>query len=491
MIKSKEIGIISILLIFLSLIVVYCLFSFNLEDNTKTFLYENKLFDDNYVHKINIYIDTNDLSSLLKTPSYKEFFLCDVQIDNDFFNRVGIRVKGDSSLKLVEDMGDSKRYSLRIDFNFYDGVSNYFGLNKLDLNNSIMDPTYLKDYFLYDMMRYMNVPAPLVSFSELYINGEFWGLYYNVEYVGKSFLLRNFGTDFGSLYKPEVKSPTVQIDGVKELLKYVESLEISSDKKVMISQYIQENIVDGIQSHALLDLLKNNGISEKIATEIVNSIFEEIREISKLQEIDVLGCDFKYNGEDLSKYSNIFNNAKTKISEDDKLRLLNSIRILNNSEDISSVLNLDILIPYFVVHNFVCSEDGYTCKTLHNYYLYEKDGKMTLLPWDYNISFDIDDIDMDIYSPMYGYIPIEERPLLNKVILNYKDEYSQNFSKLLSEYFESGYFDRKYNRLKTMIYPYLDRDTTSFFIMEEDKKGFEAFEYFIENRGNSLRQQLK
>ena len=304
-------------------------------------------------------------------------------------------------------------------------------------------------------------------------------------------MLRNFGTDFGSLYKPEVKSPTVQIDGVKELLKYVESLDISNDKKVMISQYIQENIVDGIQSHALLDLLKNNGLSEEIATEIVNSIFEEIREISKLQEIDALGCDFKYDGEDLSKYSNIFDNAKTKISEDDKLRLLKSIRVLNNSEDISSVLNLDILIPYFVVHNFVCSEDGYTCKTLHNYYLHEKNGKITLLPWDYNISFDIDDIDMDIYYPMYGYIPIEERPLLNKVILNYKDEYSQNFSKLLSEYFESGHFDRKYNRLKTMLYPYIERDSTSFFIMEEHKKGFEDFEYFIENRVNSVRQQLK
>lgn len=35
------------------------------------------------------------------------------------------------------------------------------------------------------------------------MNGEDWGLYLAVEGVEESFLLRNYGTDYGELYKPD------------------------------------------------------------------------------------------------------------------------------------------------------------------------------------------------------------------------------------------------------------------------------------------------
>ena len=48
---------------------------------------------------------------------------------------------------------------------------------------------------------------------------------------------------------------------------------------------------------------------------------------------------------------------------------------------------MDALLRYFVVHNFVDNYDSYTGTMLHNYYLYEEDGKLTMLPWDYNLAF--------------------------------------------------------------------------------------------------------
>ena len=48
---------------------------------------------------------------------------------------------------------------------------------------------------------------------------------------------------------------------------------------------------------------------------------------------------------------------------------------------------MDAVLRYFVVHNFVVNGDSYTGSMIHNYYLYEQDGKLSMLPWDYNLAF--------------------------------------------------------------------------------------------------------
>ncbi len=48
---------------------------------------------------------------------------------------------------------------------------------------------------------------------------------------------------------------------------------------------------------------------------------------------------------------------------------------------------MDEVLRYFVVHNFVVNGDSYTGSMIHNYYLYEQDGKLSMIPWDYNLAF--------------------------------------------------------------------------------------------------------
>lgn len=84
---------------------------------------------------------------------------------------------------------------------------------------------------------------------------------------------------------------------------------------------------------------------------------------------------------------NIFDNAKTEISDTDKDRLIESLKKLNAGEDIEEVVNVEEVIRYFVVHNFVCNFDSYTGSMIHNYYLYEEDGQLSMIPWDYNLAF--------------------------------------------------------------------------------------------------------
>lgn len=44
---------------------------------------------------------------------------------------------------------------------------------------------------------------PLYNYAKISLNGEYWGVYLALEAVEDSFLLRNYGTRDGELYKPE------------------------------------------------------------------------------------------------------------------------------------------------------------------------------------------------------------------------------------------------------------------------------------------------
>ena len=165
--------------------------------------YESRLFETSRVHTIDIVMD--DWEGFLEGCTDEEYELCSVVIDNESYNNVAIRAKGNTSLTQVASYGND-RYSFKIEFDHYDSTISYHGLDKLSLNNIIQDNTYMKDYLTYQMMGYFGVDAPLCSYVYITVNGEDWGLYLAVEGVEESFLERNYGSDYGELYKPDSMS---------------------------------------------------------------------------------------------------------------------------------------------------------------------------------------------------------------------------------------------------------------------------------------------
>jgi len=61
----------------------------------------------------------------------------------------------------------------------------------------------MRERIAYDMMRSLDVPAPRLSYVNLYINGSLHGLYTLVEQVDSEFLEENFDNSEGDLYKPD------------------------------------------------------------------------------------------------------------------------------------------------------------------------------------------------------------------------------------------------------------------------------------------------
>ena len=207
----------------------------------------------------------------------------------------------------------------------------------------------------------------------------------------------------------------------------------------------------------------------------------------------------KYIDDEIESYANIFNNAKTDVSDSDKERLIAALKKLSNGEELEDTVDIEKVIRYFVVHNFVLNFDSYTGSMIHNYYLYEKDGQLQMLPWDYNLAFGgfqsmggaANLVNYPIDSPVSGG-NIEDRPMIAWIFENekYTELYHQYFSEFISEYFDSGYFEEMIDSVSAMIVPFVEKDPTKFCTYEEFETGVSTLKEFCLLRAESITGQL-
>ncbi len=207
----------------------------------------------------------------------------------------------------------------------------------------------------------------------------------------------------------------------------------------------------------------------------------------------------KYIDENTESYSNIFDSAKTDVTDADKTRLIQSLKKLSEGTSLDSTLNLDKVIAYFVVHNSVLNFDSYTGSMIHNYYLYEDDGQLQMIPWDYNLAFGgFQDaggaqnlVNYPIDSPVSGG-DASDRPMLAWIFndAQYTELYHQYFAEFLSEWFENGEFERFIDQTEEMIAPYVQSDPTKFCTYEEFKTAVSTLREFCLLRAESIEAQL-
>lgn len=202
----------------------------------------------------------------------------------------------------------------------------------------------------------------------------------------------------------------------------------------------------------------------------------------------------QYIDDDPASYENIWNNAKTDITKADQSRLIESLKKLSDGEDIESVVDTLQVIRYFVVHNYICNDDSYTGMMIHNYYLYEKDGQLAMIPWDYNLGFGTfsadnatSTVNTPIDSPVSG--GSSDRPMFNWIFENgeYTDLYHQYFSEFIKTVDIAGMIEDAYN----LIQSYVKKDPTAFYTYDEFKLGVETLRQFCSLRSESISMQIE
>ena len=136
---------------------------------------------------------------------------------------------------------------------------------------------------------------------------------------------------------------------------------------------------------------------------------------------------------------------------------------------------------------------------IHNYYLYEEDGQLSMIPWDYNLAFGGFQggqdatfmVNYPIDTPVSGGT-VDSRPMLAWIFASeeYTQLYHQYFEEFISSYFDSGYFTQMMAQIKALIAPYVEKDPTKFCTYEEFETGIETLEQFCLLRAESIRGQL-
>lgn len=211
------------------------------------------------------------------------------------------------------------------------------------------------------------------------------------------------------------------------------------------------------------------------------------------------GADLNYTDDSLESYSVIWEGEVTDTGKKDHRRVVTALENIADGTDLEEYLDVDNVLKYMAVHTFSVNMDSLTGNMAHNYYLYEYDGKLNILPWDYNLSFGgmgmgaggkdgaLEMINKAVDTPFDGtefFDVLLERE-------EYLDRYHEYLRKLAEEYVSGGRFEEVYRHIRNRIDRLAGTDPTAFYTYGEYEAGADMLYRTIQLRAKSILGQLK
>ncbi len=415
-------------------------------------------FTDDHVATVRIVMSEEDWDSLTTNAYAKEYYKADFWFDDELVPNVAVRTKGNASLMETVHW-NSPRFPLAIDFNLFNRARHFHGMQKVHFNNGWSDPTLLRDVISYEIFAEMDVPSPRASLVDLWVNDMHLGVYTMAEAVDKSFLQRHFANANGNLYKPEVVS--ARLDWTeKDAYKTLTSIFGPTQTQPEEDPILKINIGGG----PLLDILKvMDAVDTFPAFASADQSQAPLTSPAVMQRNLIEGAGLKTNTNN-SDYSGLF-------------RFLD---VLNNEPDetfpqeIEKVLDVDEALRFFAVSACIVHLDNYI-GIGHNTYLYEVNGKFSIIPWDLNMTFGTFNggilkdgiINYYIDEPTAG--PMNRFPLVDRLLSYqpYLEKYRGYIQELLDGPFSLDVILPRVDRWVELVRPYARADTEMFYTYED------------------------
>jgi spore coat protein H len=145
-----------------------------------------------------IEISPDDLAQLESDPYSNDYFPATVQIDNHSYSNAKVRYRGLSSRNFPKK---SWKMKLPSGSKYADGWG--YSRRVFNLNAQYTDPTMMREKLSYDIMEMLDVISPRARFVRLQVNGEYRGIFVDVENPRTDFFAARFLDDRGSLYQAE------------------------------------------------------------------------------------------------------------------------------------------------------------------------------------------------------------------------------------------------------------------------------------------------
>ena len=516
--------------------------------------YEAELFGEDSVIQIDIRMEDGAWEEMLDNAMAEEYYSCDVTINGHELRHVGIRPKGNTSLSAIAADPDTDRYSLKLEFDHYVDGQTCLGLDKLILNNNYADATNMKEAIVYDMYRYLEADASLYNYAEISVNGTYWGVYLALEAVEDSFLLRNYGVEGGNLYKPEGMDmgggPGMERDGFPDRSKggqEGQNMPGEGGRPGEDGTSFGGGLPFGGEFPAGEGLptggefptgegLPTGGefpAGEGYPTEGGFPAREGLPAGGDFPAGEGLpgdtqgpgqggqgggdgstpqqpggmpfggrfsmgsgGADLNYTDDDLDSYSTIWEGEVTDSGKKDHKRVVEALRNISQGRELEESLDIDNVLKYMAVHTFSVNLDSLSGNMAHNYYLYENDGKLNVIPWDYNLSFG--GMGMGAGDGASGMIndaidtPFQGTDFFDALLEDeaYLAKYHEYLRKLTEEYVSGGRFEEVYGRIRSQIDGLVETDPTAFYPYAEYDAAAGMLYRTVLLRAESIRGQL-
>lgn len=158
------------------------------------------VFPQDEISRLEVFIDEDSLAFLLHPDSawsdheYPATVVFSNSLVNDTLGNTGFRLRGNTSRLAAKK-------SFKVSINAFEQGRHYYGLEKLNLNGQHNDVSLMRSKLCWDSYLDSGLPASRTSYCELYINGEYKGVYLNTEHIDEQFVRRWFGNGSGNLYK--------------------------------------------------------------------------------------------------------------------------------------------------------------------------------------------------------------------------------------------------------------------------------------------------
>lgn len=209
------------------------------------------------------------------------------------------------------------------------------------------------------------------------------------------------------------------------------------------------------------------------------------------------GADLNYTDDNKESYSAIWESSVADTKGSGYKKVIEALKHISEGSDIEDYLDTDNILKYMAVHTFVVNLDSLSGTMAHNYYLYESDGKLNILPWDYNLAFGgMEKGEEDGASETVNFpidTPFSGTEFFDAMLENeeYQKTYHAYLRQLAEEYVDGGDFDQTYQRICTQIDGLVETDPTAFYTYEEYTAGKETFCQVVRLRAESIRGQLE
>lgn len=208
-----------------------------------------KLYDDTHVARVDITIDPDTLQWIYENVESDIEHYAVFHFQNNWINEtvdsIGFRLRGNTSRY-------AQKKSFKVAFNTFIQGREFYGVDKLNLNGEHNDPSIIRSKLCWDHFKSIGLTSSRANHVEVYINGQYYGLYISVEHIDDEFLEKNYTDDSGNLWKCLYPADLVFLGSDPEIYK-----NLNNNGRPVYELKTNEEESDFSKLAHLIDLINN------------------------------------------------------------------------------------------------------------------------------------------------------------------------------------------------------------------------------------------